>query len=92
MNTLHADKQKQRRCIPPLIEMWLEEYGQELHDGHGGIIKYFSNKSKRKMERELGHHIVRYISKWLNVYMVIGFDNGKIITLGWRSSRIFHYN
>ena len=52
--TKHAEARMQQRAIPPLIDLWLEEFGEEEYDGHGGIRRYFSRRSIREMERQFG--------------------------------------
>ncbi|MDP6652334.1 MAG: hypothetical protein QGF90_09550 [Gammaproteobacteria bacterium] len=36
MNTTHAAIRAQQRCIPPLVDQWLSQFGEEEYDGHGG--------------------------------------------------------
>jgi hypothetical protein len=37
MTTKHAAIRAQQRCIPPLVDRWLDEFEEEEHDGHGFI-------------------------------------------------------
>lgn len=89
MNTAHADRRAQQRCISPLIEQWLNQFGEEIYDGQGGVLRYFSHASKRAMEREFGSAPVRKMSEFLNVYAVESSQNGCVITIGHRRKRIF---
>lgn len=88
MNTLHAYARAQQRCIPPLITQWLDQFGEEEYDGHGGITRYFSHASIRAMEREFGAAPVRKLVEYLNIYMVESSHDGTIITIGRRYNRI----
>ena len=42
----HAAERTQQRCIPPVVQRWLDEFGEERYDGHGAIKVYFSRRSK----------------------------------------------
>lgn len=87
MNTRHADIRAQQRGIPPMVGQLLDLYGQEEHDGHGGVILYLNKISIRNMERDLGSRPVARLSEWLNAYKVQSSD-GNTITIGHRSRRI----
>lgn len=88
MMSNHALQRSQQRCIPPVVHQWLTVYGEEYFDGHGGIRVFFSSKSKRKMEQELGRHFVRENQKYLKAYRVESSSDGTIITCGWKSGRL----
>jgi hypothetical protein len=87
MSTRHADGRAQQRGIPPMIQQLLDLYGEEEHDGHGGVIRYFSKESINQMERDLGHRIVSRLSEWMRAYKVDSTD-GRPITCGHRYRRI----
>jgi hypothetical protein len=87
MNTQHASHRAQQRGIPPLIDQWLDLYGQEQHDGRGAIVMYFNKRSIRSMQRELGKRPVARMHEWLNAYKVKTTD-GCTITIGHRTKRI----
>jgi hypothetical protein len=78
----HAVVRAQQRGIPPLIVQWLNEFGEEDYDGHGGIRRYFSKRSIRKMERIFGCVPIRRLADYLDSYMVESSHDGKIITIG----------
>lgn len=82
--SLHAHARAQQRAIPPLIEQWLDAYGDEDYDGHGARRVFFSRKSIRSMERDFGHAPVRKMSQWLDVYKVEDSRSGRLITIGHR--------
>jgi hypothetical protein len=86
---LHAEKRSQQRGIPPLIIEWLEEFGEQVYDHHGAVILHFTNKSRRKLEKAVGHEVVRRLSEWLDSYAVQSL-NGNLITVGHRYQRIWH--
>jgi hypothetical protein len=43
---------------PPIVIDWLEEFGDEQFDGHGGLVTYFSRQSKRRIEQRFGRRFV----------------------------------
>lgn len=83
----HTTARAQQRGIPPLIDQFLEAYGQEQHDGHGALILYLNKESIRRMERDMGRRPVARLSEWLDAYKVRTTD-GKTITIGHRYRRI----
>jgi hypothetical protein len=87
MSTRHAEVRAQQRGIPPMIDKWLDLYGQEEHDGHGTIISYLNKASIRRMERDFGRRPVARMSEWLDAYKVKTLD-GRTITIGHRHKRI----
>jgi hypothetical protein len=84
----HATKRAQQRGIPPLVCQWLDEFGEERYDGHGGVIKYFSHTSIRAMERKFGSAPVRKLAGYFNAYKVECSHDGHVITIGHRTRRI----
>jgi hypothetical protein len=89
MNALsHAATRAQQRCIPPLIDQWLDQFGEETYDGHGGVLRFFSHASLRSMEREFGRAPVRKLAEFLDIYKVESSHDGHVITIGHRTKRI----
>jgi hypothetical protein len=86
--THHADRRAFRHGIPPLIIQWLLAYGEERHDQHGGLIRYFSHRSVRRVMRDVGGQPIRELRKYLGAYAIEGMDTGSVITVGWRNTRI----
>ena len=86
--TQHASRRITQRGIPLLIVHWLLAYGEEKHDGRGGVIRFFSHRSVRRLRRDVGGQPVRRLHKYLRTYVVEGLDNGSVITVGWRDKRI----
>jgi hypothetical protein len=84
----HAISRRQKRGIPPIIIDWLEQYGEEHFDGHGGVIRYFGHDSRRRMEKVLGRRFVAENQKYLDHYLVESASDGTIITMGMRFKRI----
>jgi hypothetical protein len=82
--TQHATQRTQQRGIPPLISNWLLDYGDEVFDGHGGVIRYFSSNAIRKIERDVGKAPVQRLSEYLRCYLVESSTDGGIITVGKR--------
>ena len=87
LRSRHADTRARQRAIPPLIELWLDEFGEVEHDGHGGVRRYFSHRSIRRMEREFGSRPVSRMAEYLGVYKVERNSDGVIITVGHRTRR-----
>lgn len=89
MRTKHAEIRAQQRCIPPVIHQWLDEFGEEAYDGHGGVKVFFSSRSIDRMKRQLGPHFVEFIARWLSrAYRVESSHDGTALTCGWRHRRV----
>lgn len=86
--TKHAQVRAQLRAIPPMVDRLLDEFGEELHDGHGCVKYFFSHQSIRKMERALGRHPTKLLKPYMHAYRVERSDDGTVITRGWRTSRL----
>jgi len=86
--TNHARTRSQQRGIPPLIEEWLDEFGELEYDGHGGVTRYFSRYSIRRMERVFGRSPVRKMSEFLGAYKVESSRDSSVITVGYRRGRV----
>jgi hypothetical protein len=86
--TKHALIRAQQRGIPPLVDQWLDEFGEEHHDGHGCVRRYFSHRSVRQMEQALGRQPVCLFKRYLHAYKVERSADGATITIGWLTRRI----
>jgi hypothetical protein len=84
----HAFSRSQKRVVPPVVFDWLAQFGEEQFDGHGGVIRYFSHDSRRRMEKCLGRKFVSENQKYLDHYFVESATDGTIITVGVRFKRI----
>jgi len=82
--TEHAATRSQQRGIPRLVIDWLAGYGEEIYDGRGGVVRFFSRRSIRRMERDFGRVPLRRMSEYLRCYLVEATDGGSIITVGKR--------
>ena len=87
----HSKTRQQQRGIPPMIEEWLDRYGEEVYDGHGGVVLFFNKKSRRKLEHDFGREPVRRCSEWLDAYKVLATDSGETLTVGHRYKRIVRH-
>jgi len=87
-STAHGKRQKQRRCIPQIVEDWLYEFGDQRYDGYGGVLLYFSKSSRKEMERRYGRRFIASNSRLLIHYMVLSSHDGALITAGKRYKRI----
>ena len=86
MQTQHANQRSQQRGIPPLIQQWLLDYGEENFNERGMIIRYFTARSIRRMERDFGRDPVRRLSEYLRCYLIESAHDGAVITVGKRYS------
>ncbi len=86
----HFESRAQQRAIPRAIQMWLVYFGEEAYDHHGATVYYFSKRSKRMLEQQMGRHFIQQNQKYLNAYMVTSTD-GELITTGWRTKRILKH-
>ena len=86
--TQHAHIRSQQRSIPPLIVNWLLNFGEEKFDNHGGVVHFFSKRSRRKLEQEVGKGPVRKLSEYLDTYLIKSSGDGAIITVGHRITRM----
>lgn len=88
MNTKHSEVRAQQRGIPPMIDQFLDMYGQEEHDGRGGVVVYLSKTSIRNMQRDMGRRPVARLAEWFDAFKVRG-SNGQTITVGHRTRRLW---
>ena len=88
IDSAHSVARRQQRAIPPLIETWLDEYGEEEHDGHGAVRVYFSRRSIRRLERAVGRLPIQRLSHLLDAYRVES-GAGVAVTYGWRTRRLW---
>jgi hypothetical protein len=77
----HALVRQQQRSIPPLIVQWLLDYGEEHHDHHGAIKRYFSKQSLKRLKRIFGKRAVMKMSENFSAYAVE--KNGRVLTIGY---------
>ncbi len=85
---LHVAIRAQQRCIPPLVDQRLDEFGEERYDGNGDILLYFSRASIRAMERTFGRAPIRKLAEYLDAYKIESSHDGCILTIGHRTRRI----
>ena len=83
-HTHHSNIRRQQRGVPPLIEQWLLDYGDEQYDGHGGVVRYFSNDAVNPMKRDIGNTPVKRMHEYLRCYLVQSSRDGAVITVGKR--------
>jgi hypothetical protein len=87
-HTQHAALRARQRAIPPLVESLLDEFGERLYDGQGGIRVFFTRRSVRRMECSFGRRPVAKMSEFFDVYKVEDSHDGTTITVGHRYQRI----
>ena len=84
VQTHHASLRSQQRGVPPAIVQWLSDFGDEVYDGRGGLVRYFGTKGLRRLERAMGRQVVRRMSEFLRCYLVESPYDGLVITVGKR--------
>lgn len=88
--TKHASIRAQQRGIPPLIDLWLDQYGEEVYQDNGSIIRLFNRSSIRSMERDFGRRPIKKLSEFFSAYKVVSSHDDRTITVGHRTKRINH--
>jgi hypothetical protein len=84
----HAATRAQQRGIPPMVDDWLTLFGEEIYDGNGAIIVFFSRDSVRQLERQFGREPVRRMSEYLDCYKVMSSRDATVISIGHRYKRM----
>lgn len=82
----HSKIRCQQRCIPPIVQRWLDEFGEEKFQRHGTVRVSFNRDSIKAMYRKMGRHFVQQNKKYLNAYRVEAPD-GTVITTGWKTGK-----
>ena len=82
MYTKHARARMQQRGLSPFVVDLLLLYGNEEHDGHGGIRHFFTKRSRKQLRRDVGGQIYKHLRHYLNAYAAE--CDGQIVTAGWR--------
>jgi hypothetical protein len=82
MYTKHAKSRMQQRGLSPFIVDLLVLYGDEEHDGRGGVRYYFTKKSSKRLRQDLGNPVYKKIKHFLDAYAAE--CDGHIVTVGWR--------
>ena len=93
MHTKHSKKRAQQRCIPHIVQEWLEkygdiEYGSPESYGYGVLIRFFSQRSRKKMERYYGKQFINKNQELLKYYRIEDSRTGAIITTGILKKRV----
>ena len=85
--TKHANVRIQQRGIPTAVVENLLDFGREVHDHHGGLIVYFTQRAREALRRACGNEKYKRIERHLDVYAVVAIS-GDIVTVGHRTRRI----
>ncbi len=86
----HAELRSQQRGVPPLVIEWLLRFGDSAWDHRGGQVKYFTRRSRHRVENVVGHEVMRRLHEFLDCYAVVATD-GTLITCGHRYKRILKH-
>jgi hypothetical protein len=85
--TSHGSKRCQQRGLSPLVIDCLRQFGEEVYDHNGCVIRHFTKKSLRNIERVWGKEPVRrLLHDQRDAYAVFSTDD-HIVTAGWRRTR-----
>ncbi len=87
-STKHARDRMQQRGLPPIVIDLLLKFGIWTYRG-GAIVRHFDRRARRKADEYTGGLLGRN-GKWSDAYLVVS-QEGSIITLGHRYSRIKHH-
>jgi hypothetical protein len=87
----HSKVRCQQRCIPPIVQGWLDEFGEERYQKHGTVRVSFNRDSVKAMRRKMGRHFLQKNKKYLNAYRVETLD-GIVITTGWKTGKFNRYH
>ena len=87
-HTHHAAVRACQRAIPPFAEYLLDEFGERIYDGRGGVRVFFTHRSKRRMEQSFGRRAAGKMAEYFGVYRVEDSRDGTVITIGHRSKRM----
>ncbi|SNX29558.1 hypothetical protein SAMN06295945_1938 [Polynucleobacter meluiroseus] len=82
MYTKHAQKRISQRGIQPFVCEMLLAYGEKRFDGHGGLIRYFSERSISRLISDKGISYCKKNIKSFRTYLVESTTDGGIITAG----------
>jgi hypothetical protein len=84
----HGSTRCQQRGLSPLVTDCLLEFGEDVYDHNGCVIRHFMKKSLRKIERAWGKEPVgRLRHDQHDAYAVLTMDDN-LVTAGWRRKRI----
>lgn len=83
--TRHARVRMQQRGVRPQVLSWLLEFGAKAYDGHGGHVRYFDERARRRIGQEVGADWRRFRDR-LDTYAVVAHDGG-VVTVGHRYRR-----
>ena len=83
----HARQRACQRGIPTLVIDWLLQFGETEWDHHGAQVKFFTRKSRRRIDQAVGAQATRRMHEFLDSYIVVALD-GTLITCGHRYKRI----
>lgn len=89
-HSVHVRQRAQQRGIPPLVIELLLHFGDTEWDHHGAQVKFFTRKSRNRIDQAVGTQITRRMHEYLDSYLVMALD-GTLITCGHRYKRIHRH-
>lgn len=85
----HASDRCQQRSVPPVIVEWLLDFGSVEHDHRGAEIRFFDERSRKRLASEVGEAVVSKLADLLDAYLVVKDET--VLTVGYRFKRINHH-
>jgi hypothetical protein len=84
----HGSIRCQQRGLSPLVIDCLRQFGEEVYDHNGCVVRHFTKRSLRKIEHAWGREPVRrLLHDHRDAYAVFASDD-HVVTAGWRRKRI----
>jgi hypothetical protein len=87
MDNPHAHIRLQQRSVPPLILDLLILYGEKKYQGNDKQLRFFSKKSRRKMNADLGKVAVGQLGRLLNS-SIVTYKDGSLVTAMRKRKRV----
>ena len=84
--TKHAQVRSQQRCIPPLVQDLLRNFGSEYHCG-SGCVKLIFDKPARKRVKAYAGSLASKLNEHLDAYLVVGSCE-TTVTVGHLTERV----
>jgi hypothetical protein len=84
--TDHARLRIQQRGIPIEIAKQLVSWGDKIHDRNGGVVRFFSQRSLKKLKARLDPDLFQLVVENKRCYLIESANDGTVITVGKRYS------
>ena len=85
----HAERRACQRGVPKKIIELIQIYGEEIHRGGGGVVRFFSKKGLEFIYSELGREEKEILKNKESAYIVE--NDGLVITTGYLYKRVISH-